>query len=135
MTTYEKVIEGKHNTDSKYPFNLMSPNTKNRIHSQFGNLESIKAVDPEPYATINLGDAEMKGIVENDLIHVFNDRGELVIKARLDASLRPGNIVIVNGYWHQEKSCPNALSKGRETDMGHGTAFHDNMVNYEKTIN
>jgi len=132
LPTYEKMVEGKQSIGSKYPFNLMSPNTKNRIHSQFGNLESIKAVDPEPFATINLGDAQKKGINDNDIIRVFNDRGELTIKARIDASLRPGNIVIINGYWHQEGSCPNALSKGRETDMGHGSAFHDNMVDYEK---
>ena len=129
LPIYERTIE--RNSD-KYPFNLMSPNTKNRIHSQFGNLESIKIIDPEPIATINLGDATTKGINENDMIRVFNDRGELQIKAKIDASLRPGNIVIVNGYWHEEGSCPNTLSKGRETDMGHGTAFHDNMVNYEK---
>ncbi|MBI9055173.1 MAG: molybdopterin-dependent oxidoreductase [Bacteroidales bacterium] len=133
LPTYEKTKENKQTNISKFPFNLMSPNTKNRIHSQFGNLESIKAVDPEPFATINLGDAQKKGINNNDLIRVFNDRGELTIKAKIDASLRPGNIVIVNGYWHEEGACPNILSKGRETDMGHGTAFHDNMVNFEKT--
>jgi anaerobic selenocysteine-containing dehydrogenase len=110
----------------------MSPNTKNRIHSQFGNLKSIKTIDPEPYATINLGDAQSKGIKENNWIRVFNERGELTIKVKTDASLRPGNIVIVNGYWHQEGACPNILSKGRETDMGHGTAFHDNRVDFEK---
>ncbi len=132
LPTYVKTTEGKRNKEDKYPFNLMSPNTKNRIHSQFGNLESIKAIDPEPIATINSGDAIKKGINENDIIRVFNDRGELKIKAKIDASLRPGNIVIVNGYWHQEGSCPNVLSKGRETDIGHGTAFHDNMVNFEK---
>lgn len=131
LPSYEKTVEGKSKENSNYAFNLMSPNTKNRIHSQFGNLESIKIVDPEPIATINLGDALKKGIQENDFIRVFNDRGELRIKAKIDASLRPGNIVIVNGYWHEEGACPNILSKGRETDMGHGTAFHDNMVNYE----
>lgn len=129
LPSYERTVE---RDQKKYPFNLMSPNTKNRIHSQFGNLESIKIVDPEPLATINLGDAIKKDIQDNDSIRVFNDRGELTIKAKIDASLRPGNIVIVNGYWHEEGACPNSLSKGRETDMGHGTAFHDNMVNYEK---
>jgi anaerobic selenocysteine-containing dehydrogenase len=132
LPSYVKTVEGKSNTNSKYPFNLMSPNTKNRIHSQFGNLESIKLIDPEPFATINLGDAQKKKIQNNDFIKVHNDRGELTIKAKIDASLRPGNIVIINGYWHEEGACPNILSKGRETDMGHGTAFHDNMVNYEK---
>ena len=131
LPTYERTAEGHHH-QGHYPFNLMSPNTKNRIHSQFGNLKSIKTIDPEPYATINLGDAQSKGIQENDRIRVYNDRGELTIKVKTDASLRPGNIVIVNGYWHQEGACPNMLSKGRETDMGHGTAFHDNRVDYEK---
>ncbi|MEA2107671.1 MAG: molybdopterin-dependent oxidoreductase [Bacteroidota bacterium] len=131
LPTYERTTEGHHN-QNQYRFNLMSPNTKNRIHSQFGNLKSIKTIDPEPYATINLGDAQSKGIKENDWIRVFNERGELTIKVKTDASLRPGNIVIVNGYWHQEGACPNMLSKGRETDMGHGTAFHDNRVDFEK---
>src|SRR6056297_11215 len=131
LPTYERTAEGHHH-QGHYPFNLMSPNTKNRIHSQFGNLKSIKTIDPEPYATINSGDAQSKGIQENDWIRVYNDRGELTIKVKTDASLRPGNIVIVNGYWHQEGACPNMLSKGRETDMGHGTAFHDNRVDYEK---
>lgn len=131
LPCYEKTLERKDNS-KKYPFNLMSPNTKNRIHSQFGNLESIKIIDPEPFATINLGDALKKGIQDNETIRVFNNRGTLNIKAKIDGSLRPGNIVIVNGYWHEEGACPNILSKGRETDMGHGTAFHDNMVDYEK---
>ncbi len=129
LPSYERTEE---RDQTKFPYNLMSPNTKNRIHSQFGNLESIKVINPEPLATINLGDAIQKGIKENDFIRVFNDRGELTIKAKIDASLRPGNIVIVNGYWHQEGACPNILSKGRETDMGHGTAFHDNRVDFEK---
>ncbi len=135
LPSYEKTVEGKNGIENKFPFNLMSPNTKNRIHSQFGNLESMKMIDPEPIATINLGDAIKKGIQENDFIRVFNDRGQLNIKSKIDASLRPGNIVIVNGYWHEEGACPNVLSKGRETDMGHGTAFHDNMVDYEKKNN
>ncbi len=132
LPSYQKTIEGKHGAENRFPFNLMSPNTKNRIHSQFGNLESIKIIDPEPFATINLSDAMKKGISENDIIRVYNDRGELKIKSKIDASLRPGNIVIVNGYWHKEGSCPNILSKGRETDMGYGSAFHDNLVEYEK---
>lgn len=132
LPSYEKIIEGVRGKENKYGYHLMSPNTKNRIHSQFGNLESIKAIDPEPFATISLKEANEKKLKNDDKIRVYNDRGELYIKVKIDGSLRPGNIVIVNGYWHQEGSCPNVLSKGRETDMGHGTAFHDNLVDFEK---
>lgn len=148
LPSYEKPIEGQRGGmyspgDSKspgesvesymrFPFQLLSPNTKNRIHSQFGNLAVIKAITDEPYAQINLGDAAQKGIKSNDVVRVFNNRGELKIKAKTDASLRPGCISIANGFWHHEGACPNSLSLGRETDMGHGTAFHDNLVDYEK---
>ncbi len=130
LPTYEPVVEGKNN--SKFPYNLLSPNTKNRIHSQFGNLQVIKSAAPEPYATINQMDAQKKNIRNGDWIRVFNDRGELRIKAKLDPWMRPGCVSIYNGYWHQEGACPNSLSKGRETDMGFGAAFHDNMVDYQR---
>lgn len=134
LPAYEPLVEGQQNRLQKYPFNLLSPNTKNRIHSQFGNLQVIRAIAPEPYATISLTDALKKGVREGDWIKVFNDRGSLVIKAKIAPRLRPGCIVIYNGYWHQENACPNSLSRGRETDMGFGTAFHDNMVEYEKSV-
>ncbi|MCF8372516.1 MAG: molybdopterin-dependent oxidoreductase [Bacteroidales bacterium] len=133
LPSYEKPIEGQQGESSmRFPFQLLSPNTKNRIHSQFGNLAVIKGITDEPYAQINFGDAAQKGIKSNDTIRVFNNRGEIRIKAKTDASLRPGCISIANGFWHQEGASPNSLSLGRETDMGHGTAFHDNLVDYEK---
>ena len=115
---------------SKYPFQLMTPNTKNRIHSQFGNLKVIKMLDPFPYATISELDAQQKNISQGNKIRVFNDVGSLELKVKTDSGLRPGVVVIYNGYWHQEGACPNSLTKGLETDMGHGTAFHDTRVDY-----
>ena len=47
------IMKGYHNLpeetaargDAKYPLQMMTPNTKNRIHSQFGNLKIIQAYD------------------------------------------------------------------------------------------
>jgi len=110
----------------------MSPNTKNRIHSQFGNLVCIKALDPIPIVTMSPIDTESQKITNGDKVRVFNNRGEVFITVKLDYSIRPGNVVIVNGCWNSEGGSPNLLSKGRETDMGHGTAFHNNMVEVGK---
>ncbi|PKP09041.1 MAG: hypothetical protein CVU09_13330 [Bacteroidetes bacterium HGW-Bacteroidetes-4] len=124
---YEAISE---NDKSNFPYQLMTPNTKNRIHSQFGNLQVIKVLDPFPYATISEIDARQKNIRPGNKIKVFNEVGSLELKAKIDASLRPGVVVIYNGYWHQEGACPNSLTKGQETDMGHGTAFHDTRVDF-----
>ncbi len=128
LPTYVRLVEGQKNPSSQFPLSLMSPNTKNRIHSQFGNLQSIKLLDPVPILWMSPVDAEKRHISQGQMVKVFNERGEVKIKIQLDYSLRPGNVVMVNGYWNSEGGSPNLLSKGRETDMGHGTPFHDNMV-------
>ncbi|MEN8186023.1 MAG: molybdopterin-dependent oxidoreductase [Bacteroidota bacterium] len=132
IPSYKPLEEGHYRKEKKYPLGLMSPNTKNRIHSQFGNLKCIKLLDPYPIAIMSPEDANSRNIKSNEKVRVFNDRGEITIIVKLDHSIRPGNVVIVNGYWNSEGGSPNLLSKGRETDMGHGTAFHDNMVEVEK---
>ncbi len=132
LPTYERLEEGQKNENPQFPLSLMSPNTKNRIHSQFGNLESIRALDSEPLLIMSPKDARAREIKQGERIKVWNERGEVLIKTSFDHSLRPGNVVMVNGYWNSEGGSPNLLSKGRETDMGHGTAFHDNMVEVEK---
>ena len=133
LPTFEPLEEGeqKHITQS-YPFYLMTPNTKDRIHSQFGNLNVIRMVAGEPSVTINVLDARDKGIEEGEMIRVYNGRGQLFGKVILDYSLRRGCVVIPNGYWSEEGLQANFLSAARETDMGHGSAFHDNKVNIEK---
>ncbi len=132
LPSYERLEEGQKGKNSKFPLSLISPNSKNRIHSQFGNLEVIKALEPLPVMVMSPTDALKRGISNGEKVRVFNERGELFIKAKYDFSLRPGNVVITNGYWNSEGANPNMLSKGRETDMGYGSAFHDNMVELEK---
>lgn len=134
LPTFEKLVESYSagSEDEKYPLYLMSPNTKNRIHSQFNNLEVIKMLSPEPFVEINKRDAELRRIKEGDMVKVYNDRGEVTVKALVTFALKRGCVVIHNGWWKTEGCALNVLSCGRETDMGHGTAFHDNLVEVER---
>ncbi len=114
-----------------YPFNLLTPTTKNRIHSQFGNLSVIRQFDSFPAVEISSVDAESKGINNGEMVRVYNKRGEITLKAKINFSLLEGTLVIYNGLWISEGGGVNFLSAPRETDMGYGAAFHDNRVNIE----
>jgi anaerobic selenocysteine-containing dehydrogenase len=118
--------------DPRFPLHLLTPNTKNRIHTQFGNLPSIRALDPRPVLQLSPVDARTRGIADGDRVCVFNDRGSLELEAAIDHSLRPGCVVTHNGWWRSEGGGINLLSAARETDMGHGAAFHDNAVEVER---
>ncbi len=116
----------------QYPLTFMTPNTKNRIHSQFNNLKMIREVSPEPVAVLHPLDATERKIGDGDRVRIYNTRGELTVRAELDRGMRPGCVSVTNGWWMSEGGAVNLTSRGRETDMGHGAAFHDNRVQVEK---
>ena len=118
--------------DGRHPLRLMTPNTKNRIHSQFGNLDMIRAHDPGPVLRVSPADALQRGIREGDRVRVFNDRGSLEVPCTLDFGILAGCACLTNGWWIADGGAVNLLSAGRETDMGHGAAFHENMVQLER---
>jgi anaerobic selenocysteine-containing dehydrogenase len=117
---------------SRYPLVFLTPNTKDRIHSQFGNLPSIRSVSPGPRVSMNPRDTVARGIGEGDRVRIFNDRGSLVLRVAMDLGVKPGCISVPNGWWIEEGGTVNFCSRGRETDMGHGAAFHDNLVQVER---
>lgn len=131
LPTYEKTVDNKDNS-KEYPLNLLTPNTKNRIHSQFNNLEIIKLFGPVPTVTMHPDDAGDRNIDLGDWVKVFNNRGSFELKAELSFGMKRGCVSISNGWWISQGGSTNFLSEGRETDMGHGAAFHDVMVEVEK---
>lgn len=117
---------------SNFPFVLLSSNTKNRIHSQFGNLKMIDQFDDASLIFINPSDALVKGITDGEIIEVFNDQGTIEGKAKFDFGLRAGCILIKNGRWMHEGGSVNLLTRQIETDMGYGAAFYDNRVDIRR---
>jgi len=128
----KEFIEGDKSLSKKYSLYFMTPNTKNRIHSQFNNLKMISQFSEKPFIYINPKDAQQRRIKEGDTVRIFNNRGELKLETRFDYGLKEGCLSVSNGWWIEEGGTVNFCSNGRETDMGYGAAFHDNLVEIEK---
>ncbi|UCG86312.1 MAG: molybdopterin-dependent oxidoreductase [Gemmatimonadota bacterium] len=112
----------------EFPLYLLTPNTKNRIHSQFNNLKMIQLFGDKPFLLLNPRDARERNIDDGDVVKVFNRRGAIRVAARLDNGIKAGCVLVTNGWWITEGGTVNFCSYGRETDMGYGAAFHDNLV-------
>ena len=117
---------------NKYPLVFLTPNKSNSIHSQFGNLKIIREVTEEPALEISVKDAEIRNIQDGNRVRVFNDNGAIICKARISSCVPAGSVVLHNGIWIADGGGGNFLIKGVETDMGYGSAFHDNRVEIEK---
>jgi len=131
LPDYRPPRESALRGDARYPLQLLTPSTKNGIHSQFLHHDAIRQLDPGPELALHPADAAARGIRPGGRVRVFNGRGALTLAARLDLGIRPGCVVVCNGYGSEDGGSVNLLSQGRETDLGHGAAFHDNLVQVE----
>jgi molybdopterin guanine dinucleotide-containing S/N-oxide reductase-like protein len=104
MTKYVPSWEGHHTQElyEKYPLHLVSPHPRFSFHTMGDGKDSIindvkdhrVLIDGYYYwiARINSKDAEVRGIKENELVKVFNDRGAVVCAAQVTERIPPGTV-------------------------------------------
>ncbi len=127
----DESVRSNNSIAQRFRLNLITPNTKNRIHSQFNNLRMIGQFGDSPFVLMNPVDAEVRGIADGGKVKLYNDRGSLSITTKLDNGIKPGCVYVTNGWWIGTGGAVNFCSLGRETDMGYGAAFHDVLVEVE----
>ncbi len=120
------------NEENEFSFILLSSNTKNRIHSQFGNMKLIEQFDDPSLIYINPSDALKKSIADGEKIEVFNKLGSISGITKFDHGLRSGCVLVKNGRWMHEGGSVNLLTSQIETDMGYGAAFYENRVDIRR---
>ena len=86
----------------KYPLQLISPHPRYSFHTLGDGKDSFindikdhrSLVDGYYYWIVRLNptDAAPRGIADNDLVKVFNDRGAVICAARLTQRLAPGTV-------------------------------------------
>ena len=118
----------------KYPISCYQAHEKWRVHSGFAWAPWLKELDPEPVVKLSKVDAEKRGIKPGDTVRVFNDRGHVVVKARIDNGLRPGVMNIPHGWEY-----PQFISGHTQdlTSLAHNPicvngAFSDLLAEVEK---
>jgi anaerobic selenocysteine-containing dehydrogenase len=116
---------------SRLPLQLLSCKTRDRIHSQFGNLDWVREVERPHVLDINPHDASARGITEGARVAVWNDRGRIEVTARVTAGIRAGVVHILEGWSHAGDPEVNALTAEGITDMNHGATFYECLVDVE----
>lgn len=112
--------------DARHPLALISPSTEKLISSSLGEL----LLQEQPLG-IHPDDARARGIAEGDGVRVWNELGEVVTHAHLDARLRPGVLQMHKGLWsHHTRNgaTSNALAPDTLTDRAGGACFNDARV-------
>ncbi|MFN9741604.1 MAG: molybdopterin dinucleotide binding domain-containing protein, partial [Acidobacteriota bacterium] len=120
---------------SHYPLAVISPPAHNFLNSTFANLPTFLKAEKEPHLEIHPIDAGARGITNGDLVRVFNERGELRVRARVTEKARPGVVVALSIWWKKltaDGANANDVTSQALTDLGAAATFYDALVEVER---
>jgi molybdopterin guanine dinucleotide-containing S/N-oxide reductase-like protein len=131
---FEPPSESRHSEQAKaFPLELLARKADNFLNSTFSNLPSIQEMEEVGLIEMNASDARTRRIADGDRVRVFNRRGDILLRARVDGAVQPG---VVCARLHWAKLSPggrniNVLTSEKLTDLGNSATFYSVLVEVE----
>jgi anaerobic selenocysteine-containing dehydrogenase len=116
---------------ARFPLTLISSPAHQFLNSTFVNVAPLRRAAREPECILHPVDAESRGVRSGARVAIRNDRGAFTAVARVEETIRPGVVWAPSVWWGKlasDGANANQTTSQRETDMGHGPVFYDNLV-------
>jgi anaerobic selenocysteine-containing dehydrogenase len=123
--------ESRHTQNARaFPLELLARKADNFLNSTFTNLPGMQAMEESGLLEMHPTDAQARNIGDGDAVRVFNNRGEIQLKAKVNGSVSPG-VVAAKLNW--AKLTPggkniNVLTSEKLSDMGNSATFYSVLV-------
>ena len=104
---------GNKELTSKFPFHIVSPHPRYRIHSQLDNtwVRNLYKIQGREPVYINTNDAKKLNINHGDIVEVYNDRGSLLAGAFVTDDIMENVIAIQEGAWYDPEDPNEAMPR------------------------
>ncbi len=155
LNKYIPAWEGQHSKDllEKFPLQLVSPHARFSFHTKGDGKDSFindildHRIEIDGYyywiARLNADDAAARGIKDNDLVKLYNDRGAVICAAQITHRVQPGIIhsrqasAVYDPVGEPGKSadrggCINNLTPSRmQSKKTHSAAYNSCLIEVE----
>jgi molybdopterin guanine dinucleotide-containing S/N-oxide reductase-like protein len=134
VAEFKAPSESRHGAkDDSLPLELLARKADNFMNSTFTNLPSIRSMEELEVLEMHADDARSRGIAEGDRVRIYNGRGEIYLRARIDGTVRPG---VVSARLNWAKLSPglhniNVLTSEKLSDLGNSATFYSVLVEVE----
>lgn len=115
---------------ARFPLSLISSPRHYFLNTTFVNIASLRK-HGEPECIMHPRDAERRGLGSGARVVVHNDRGHFAAALQVSDTVREGVVWAPSIWWGKlspDGQNANATTSQRETDLGHGPVFYDNLV-------
>jgi anaerobic selenocysteine-containing dehydrogenase len=117
--------------DDERPFRLVTAPARNYLNTSFTETRTSTNKEGRPTVMVHPEDARRLEIDEDDRVRLGNDRGSVVVHAKLFDGLQPG-VLVVESVWpnsaFEESIGINVLTGADPGGPAGGAVFHDTAV-------
>jgi len=134
VVEFTPPAESRHGIEkAKFPLELLARKADNFLNSTFSNLPSVQTMEETSLLEMHSADARARGIADGEAVRVYNHRGEIFLKARVDGAIQPG---VVSARLNWAKLGPglrniNVLTSEKLSDLGNSATFYSVLVEVE----
>jgi anaerobic selenocysteine-containing dehydrogenase len=134
VADFTPPTESRHGKkDDTLPLELLARKADNFLNSSFCNVPSVQEMEEPGLLEISAADAQARSITDGDQVRVYNRRGDIMLRARVDGKVQPG-VVSARLNWAKMTSgfqSINALTSEKLADMGNSATFYSVLVEVE----
>ncbi len=127
---YESAVSSP-DLAARFPLSLISSPAHQFLNSSFVNIDTLRRGAREPQLVIHPDDATPRSVLDGTRVDVHNDRGSFSAIACVSDAVREGTVWAPSVWWTKltkDGRNANDTTSQRETDLGHGPVFYDNLV-------
>ncbi len=136
VAEFKPPSESRHGSErATFPLELLARKADNFLNSTFTNQPSVQQMEEIDLLEMHSDDAGARGIADGQMVRVFNRRGEIFLKARVDGAVRPG-VVAARLNWAKLSAGSrniNVLTSEKLSDLGNSATFYSVLVDVEST--
>ncbi len=134
VVAFVPPTESRHGSEAlAFPLELLARKADNFLNSSFCNVPSVQEMEEVGLLEMNAADAQARGIHDGDRVRVFNRRGDMLLKARVNGTVSAG-VVAARLSWAKLSATQrniNVLTSEKLTDMGNSATFYSVLVEVE----
>jgi anaerobic selenocysteine-containing dehydrogenase len=134
VIAFTPPTESRHSSQAKaFPLELLARKADNFLNSTFCNVPATQEMEEVGLLEMSRADARARKIVDGDAVRVFNRRGDIVLRARVNGAVQSG-VVSAKLHWAKLSSGNrniNVLTSEKLTDLGNSATFYSVLVEVE----
>ncbi len=135
LPTFHPPDESRRGADSHtFPLEFLPRKADHYMNSTFANLPGHQKMETPGLIFMHANDAAAREISEAEMVELYNARGKIQLRARIDGSV-PAGVVAASLNWNKLSeggNNVNALTSERLTDLGRGATFYSTLVEVRK---